>query len=511
MEVSENKTSELTHEFSVAIPAAEIEEKITARLGSLAHTVRLPGFRPGKVPLSLMRKRFGEAVRGDVLEETVKESSQGVLTERGLRPAMTPKIEVTSFEPEGNLEYKMAVEVMPEIAPPDFSAIALERLVAEPEDAEVDKTLTRLAEARKSWTPVVEPRTAEKGDQLIVDFVGRIDGEEFEGGKAEGFAVELGGGGFIPGFEDGLIGLEAGSSTQLALEFPESFPNKALAGKPVVFDITVKEVREPEPVSVDDGFAEAVGAESLDGLKEMIRSEHGRELKTLSRMELKRKLLDALAERCDFALPPGLVEAEYAAIVRQLEKKPEAEAGAAGGEPADAHEHEHDHGHEHEHEHEHEHGHDHDHEHGHDHDHDHEHDHPHPAEPVDAELAEEKKAEYRSLAERRVRLGLLLAEVGRQNNLQVTPEELSKAISAEARRYPGHEKMFFELYRKHESMREALMAPILEDKVVDFILEMANVSERQVPVAELLAAADAAGAVEDGADEEQAAGGSASL
>ncbi len=503
MEVSENKTSELTREFSVAIPAAEIEDKITARLGSLAHTVRLPGFRPGKVPLSLMRKRFGEAVRGDVLEETVKESSQSVLSERGLRPATTPKIEVTSFEPEGNLEYKMAVEVMPEIAPPDFSAIALERLIAEPEDAEVDKTLARLAEARKSWTPVVEPRTAQKGDQLIVDFVGRIDGEEFEGGKAEGFPVELGGGGFIPGFEDGLIGLEAGSSTQLALEFPESFPNKALAGKPVVFDVTVKEVREPEPVSIDDGFAEAVGAGSLDGLKEMIRSEHGRELKTLSRMELKRKLLDALAERCDFALPPGLVEAEYAAIVRQLEKKPEAEAGAAGGEAADAQGNEHDH--------EHGHGHEHEHEHDHEHDHGHEHDHPSPAQPVDAELAEEKRAEYRSLAERRVRLGLLLAEVGRQNNLQVTPEELGKAISAEARRYPGHEKMFFELYRKHESMREALTAPILEDKVVDFILEMANVAERQVPVAELLAAADAAGAIEDGASEDQATGGSPSL
>ena len=199
--------------------------------------------------------------------------------------------------------------------------------MAEPEDAEVDKTLTRLAEARKSWTPVVEPRKAEKGDQVVVDFVGRIDGEEFEGGKAEAFPVELGGGGFIPGFEDGLIGLEAGDATQLSLEFPESFPNKALAGKPVVFDVTVKEVREPEAVSVDDGFAESVGAESLDGLKEMIRSEHGRELKALSRMELKRKLLDALAETSDFALPPGLVEAEYTAIVRQLEKKPEAEAG----------------------------------------------------------------------------------------------------------------------------------------------------------------------------------------
>ena len=487
MEVSENKTSELTREFSVAIPAAEIEEKISARLGSLVHSVQLPGFRPGKVPLSLIRKRYGEAVRGDVLEETVKESSQGVLEERGLRPATTPKIEVTSFEPDGNLVYKMAVEVMPEITPPDFSAIALERLVAEPEDAEVDKTLERLAEARKTWAPVVEPRKAEKGDQVIVDFVGRIEGEEFEGGKAENYPVELGGGGFIPGFEDGLVGLEAGSSTQLSLVFPETFPNKALAGKPVVFDVTVKEVREPEPVTVDDALAEKVGAETLDGLKELIRNEHGRELKALSRMELKRKLLDALSEACTFPVPPGLVETEYAAIVRQLETKTD-EEDEAETEAAHAHEHEHDHAHDHDHDHAHDHDHDHDHGHDHDHDHDHGPGQPHAAKAIDEGVSEEKKAEYRSLAERRVRLGLLLAEVGRQNNLQVTAEEMGKAIAMEARRFPGQEKLLFELYRKHESMREALMTPILEDKVVDFILEMASVSERQVPVAELLAA-----------------------
>ncbi|MGZ8995863.1 MAG: trigger factor [Rhodospirillales bacterium] len=485
MDVSENKISELTHEFSVAIPTAEIEEKITARLETLASTVRLPGFRPGKVPLSLLRKRYGEAVRGDVLEEVVRDSSKDVLTERGLRPAMTPKIEVTSFEPGGNLEYKMAVEVMPEIAAPDFSAIALERLVAEPEDAEVDKTLARLAEARKSWTPVVEPRPAQTGDQVVVDFVGRIDGKDFDGGRAEEYAVEIGGGGFIPGFEDGLIGLEAGGSKQLELTFPETFPNKDLAGKPVVFDVTVKEVREPEPVTVDDAFAEKVGAETLVGLKEMIRSEHGRELKALSRMQLKRKLLDALAETSIFPVPPGLIEAEYASIIRQLEKKPSPGEGEAGAEPA--------------------HGHEHAHEHDHDHDHAHDHAHEHAGEAVDAGLSEEDKAEYRSLAERRVRLGLLLAEVGRQNNLQVTPEELSKAITAEAMRYPGHEKMFFDLYRKHESMREALMAPLLEDKVVDFILEMANVADRQVPVAELLAA-NAEGEGEGEGDEGGGAG-----
>jgi trigger factor len=292
-----------------------------------------------------------------------------------------------------------------------------------------------------------------------------------------------------------MIGLGAGESARLELAFPESFPNKTLAGKPVVFDVTVKEIREASPVSVDDALAEGVGAESLDRLKELIRTEHGRELKQLSRMQLKRKLLDALAETCSFAVPPGLVQAEYESIVRDFLR----EAPAAGGDAGEAaHEHGpgHDHAHEHDHDHEHDHAHEHDHDHAHEHDHDHAHEHDHPHEhepataPVDASLSEEKKADYRRIAERRVRLGLLLAEVGRQNNLRVTPEELSKAITNEAMRYPGHEKAFLDLYRKHETMREALSAPILEDKVVDFILEIASVSDRQVPVAELLAAGD---------------------
>ncbi len=325
MEVIENKVSDLAHEFNVAIPSAEIESRIAERLGTLARNARLPGFRPGKVPMSLLRKRYGESLRGEVLEEAVKESSAEVMTERGLRPALTPKIEITSFEPEGNLEYKMAVEVLPEITPPDFAAIELERMVAEPEEAEVEKTLARLAEVRKSWTPVIEARSAQKGDQAVIDFVGRIDGEEFEGGRAEGYEVEIGGGGFIPGFEDGLIGLSVGDHTQLDLAFPEGFPNKALAGKPVVFDVDVRELREPEPVSVDDAFAQAVGAEDLEALKATIRTEHGRELKALARMQVKRALLDRLAETNTFAVPAGLVDAEYRSVVRQLAETGEGE------------------------------------------------------------------------------------------------------------------------------------------------------------------------------------------
>lgn len=488
MEVTENKISDLAHEFSVAIPSAEIETRIDARLGTLARNAKLPGFRPGKVPMSLLRQRYGEALRGEVLEETVKSTSNEVLTDRGLRPALTPKIEVTSFEPEGNLEYKMAVEVLPEIVPPDFAAIELERMVATPEDEEVDKTLAHLAEAHKSWTPVLEARPAQNGDQAVIDFVGRIDGEEFEGGRAERYEVDIGDGGFIPGFEEGLIGLSVGDHAQLDLVFPDSFPNKDLAGKPVVFDVDLKELREAEPVSIDDAFAQSVGAESLEALKETIRGEHGRELKSLARMHVKRALLDRLAEVVTFAVPEGLVDAEYRSVVRQLANTP-------GDDGAQDEEHDHDH----------------------DHDHDQEHDHDHQPDPehaadvpaIDAGLSDDDKAEYRRLAERRVRLGLLLAEVGRANNLRVTPEELSKAIMAEARRYPGQEKAVIDFFREQEAARESLAAPLLEDKVVDFILEMANVAEREVSVAELIAAGEGGDAPAQG--EPAAAEGSASV
>lgn len=477
MQVTENKLNDLTHEFSIAVPAADIEQKMTTRLVSLARNVRLPGFRPGKVPMSLLRKRYEEALRGEVLEETIQASSVDVMTERGLRPALTPKIEITSFEPGGDLQYKMAVEVLPEIQMPDFAAIELERLVAAPEESEVDKALSRFADIRKQWTALAAPRASQQGDQVIIDFVGRIDGEEFEGGRGDGYEVELGAGGFIPGFEEGLTGLTGGVHTELALSFPDGFPNEALRGKPVVFEIDVKEIREPQPVTIDDDFAKSLGAESMDALKATIREEHARELKSLSRVHLKRKLLDRLAEDNTFAVPTGLVDSEYASVVRQLASKDAApvETHAHGGD--DNHDHD-DHaapGHDHDHDHDHAH-------HGHDHGHDEQ---PNPA--ADAALSDEQKAEYRALAERRVRLGLLLAEVGRANNVQVTAEELSKAIMTEARRYPGQEKTVIEFFRNNDSARASLSAPLLEDKVVDFALEMAKVSERDIAVAELLA------------------------
>jgi len=458
MQVTESKADGLTREFKVAVPAADIEKKIDSRLKEMAQTARLPGFRPGKVPVSLLRKRYELALRGEVLEAAVKESAETVMKDRELRPAGEPKIEITSFEDKGDLEYTMAVEVLPEIEPMDFSTIELERQVAEPDESEIDKTLARLADAHKSSTAVTDNRKSKTGDVVVIDFVGRVDGEEFAGGKAEGYELELGLGRFIPGFEEQLVDAESGENREVKVTFPEDYGAAGLAGKEAVFDVTVKEVRETVPAAVDDELAKRFSLESLEALKQSIREEHGRELKTFSRLRLKRSLLDNLAKQYTFEVPPGMVQREFETIVRQLKSEKHAD-----------------------HEHDHQHDHDHDHEHDHDHTHDHRHE-----DEVGADLSEKERDEYRSIAERRVRLGLLLAEVGRVNNLRVTQDELNKAMMTEAQRLPGHEQAVFDYFRNHPQAAEALAAPILEDKVVDFITEMSKVEERKVSVEELM-------------------------
>ncbi len=472
MQVTESKADGLTREFKVAVPAADIEQKIESRLKELAQTARLPGFRPGKVPVSLLRKRYELALRGEVLEAAVNESAEKVMKDRELRPAAEPKIEVTAFEDKGDLEYNMAVEVLPEIEPIDFSKIELERQVAEPDESEVEKTLERLAESHKTSTAITEERKSKTGDAVVIDFVGRVDGEEFAGGKAEGYELELGTGRFIPGFEEQLVDVGPSESKQVKVTFPEDYGAAGLAGKEAVFDVTVNEVRETAPAAIDDELAKKFGQESLETLKQNIRDEHGRELKTFSRMRLKRSLLDSLAETHSFEVPPGMVQREFESIVRQLKSEKQAD---------DGHDHDHDHDHDHEHDHDHDHGHEHAHDHDHDHDHDHGHDHD-----VGADLSEKDRDEYRSIAERRVRLGLLLAEVGRVNNLRVTQDELNKAMMAEAQRLPGHEQAVLDYFRNNPQAAESLAAPILEDKVVDFITEMSKVEDRKVSIEELV-------------------------
>jgi len=445
MQVTELNSEGLSREYKVALPAKEIEEKISFRLKELSETVQLPGFRPGKVPVSLLRKRFGPSVMGEVLERAVNDSSQQALAEKGIRPASQPEIEITSYEDGADLEYTISVEMLPEIEPMDFGALKLERLVPEIEDKEVDDALGRIADQHKSSAAISGDRAAQDGDMVVIDFTGRVDGEEFAGGKAEGYSLELGSGMFIPGFEEQLVGAKTGDQVTVKVNFPDEYGAEELAGKEAEFDVTLHEIQESAAAEVDDELAKKMGVADLDALKTTIREEQGRELRDLSRMHLKKNLLDQLADAHEFEVPPKLLESEFDSIWAQYEQ----------------HQKEH-------------HDHDHDHDHGHDHDHDHDHDH------GEEKDEEEQKAEFREIAERRVRLGLLLSEVGRNNNIEINQEDVNRAMMEEARKYPGQEQMVLDHFKNTPEALQSLTAPIYEDKVVDFILEMATVSEKPV-------------------------------
>jgi len=436
MQITETTTEGLKREFKVVIPAADIEQRMTSRLTELGRSVRLPGFRPGKIPMTVLRKRYGPAVMSEVLERAVNDTSGEALREQNLRPALQPKVEIVAFNEGTDLEFKLAVEVLPEIQPMDFAELKLERLRPEVPEEEVQAALERVArQQRKSET--VE-RAAQTGDVVVIDFKGSVDGKEFPGGSAEGYSLELGTGSFIPGFEEQMVGAKAGESRTVSVTFPADYGAADLAGKLASFEVTVKEVRALQPQPLDDSLAQAIGMEKLDELRQSLSEQIERNYEDLARQRLKRTLLDRLAERHEFAVPQGMVEIEFGAIWRQFEQERERQKAAGNAEPE---------------------------------------------EPVNEE---ELKAEYRGIAERRVLLGLLLAEVGRNHNISVTPEEINRALTERARQFPGQERRVIEYYRNHPEAIDQLRAPMFEDKVIDFILERAEVTERRVPVSELL-------------------------
>lgn len=459
MQVTEIKSEGLRREFKIAVSAKEIEEKINFRLADLARTVNMPGFRPGKVPVAVMKKRYGGAVLGEVVESAVNDGTRQAMIERGLRPAAEPKVEITSMKEGGDLEYTLAVDVLPEIKPMDFSKLELERLTVAADDAAVEKAINRLAEAHKTSKPVDPARPSAKGDVVVIDFVGSIDGTEFPGGKADGYHLELGSGSFIPGFEDQLVGKSAGDKTEVKVAFPADYGAAELAGKEASFAVTVHEVHESVPSAIDDGLAAKVGMADLAALKGALRDEQGRELKEFSRMKMKRQLLDKLYDAHEFEVPSSLVENEFEAIWRQFEEhRKNTAAGEGDGKDAEALN----------------------------------------EKDEEKKTDEEHKAEFQEIAERRVRLGLLLAEVGRLNNIQVSQEDINRAMSAEARRYPGQEKAVMDYYKNSPEAMQALTGPIYEEKVVDFMIELAKVSEREVSIEELMKV--------DGADADDAEG-----
>lgn len=460
MQVTETSAEGLKREYRIVVPAGDLESEIDRRLGEISKTIRLPGFRPGKAPMNLLKTRFGNAVRGEVLESQVQASSAEAMQQNNLRPALPPKVEIVSATEGTDLEYTMSVEVLPELPELKFDDLGLEKLVAEIPKEDVDKALERMAEQyRKSE---VVDRAAAKGDLVGISFVGKIDGVEFPGGKGDNISLEIGAGQFIPGFEDQLAGAKGGEDREVKVTFPADYGVADLAGKDAVFEVKVNEVRERAPAVIDDSLAEEVGLEKLDELRDEIEGRMRRDYDGVARQRLKRELLDKLAERYTFEVPPGMVEMEFATIMQQYETEKAAqkaraeqaagaaaEGGSEGGDsPAEA---------------------------------------AGEAEPDDEEKT---KGEFREIAERRVRLGLLLAEVGRTNNISVSQEEINQALTREARNHPGYERQVIEYYRNNPDAVSNLRGPIYEEKVVDFVVELAKLSERKVSPLELLSLPD---------------------
>jgi trigger factor len=443
MHVTEITSEGLKHEFAVTVDAGDIEKQVEARLEELRRDVQLPGFRPGKVPMKLLRQRYGRSVMGEVIERAVGESSAAAMKERNLRPALQPKVDIVNFAEGANLEYKMAVEVLPEIEPMDFTELELERLKPAIPEEDVTKALERIAHGQRKQEKADRP--AAKGDVVVIDFAGTVDGKPVPGAAAQAYSLELGSANFIPGFEDGLVGVSAGEERTLDLTFPADYGSADLAGKPVQFKVTVKEVRSLAAQPIDETLATATGFDSLDELKQTVRGQIERDYARLARQKLKRDLLDKLAERHHFPIPTGMVDIEFDQIWHQVEDERKRESQGKTEPP------------------------------------------PLPSPEEEAKM----KAEYRAIAERRVRLGLLLSEVGRRNSLTVTQEELNRALMETARRFPGRERQAVEYYRSNQQLMDSLRAPLYEDKVVDFIIGRAKVTDRAVPPAELVAAAEA--------------------
>lgn len=456
MQVIETSAEGLNREFKVVVPAEDIEQRIDTRLSEIGKTIRIPGFRPGKVPKSILRQRYRKSVMGEILEGTVNESAQEAMSDRGIRPALQPKIEVTDFDDGKDLEFTVAVETLPDVTVPDFSDLEIDRPVAEVSEEAVEDSITKIAEQQKQFHPAEEGRAVAEGDQVLIDFEGSIDGEVRDEMSSSDFELEIGSDRLVPGFEEQLVGHKAGETVDVTLTFPEDYPAEDFRGKPAAFTVTIKEARPPKGVSIDDELGKAMGFDDLEGLKEAVRKRTQQEFEQYTRARMKRQLLDRLAERHTFEVPKGMVSLEFETIWKQVQESLK---------------------------------------------------NPDPNDPDKDKPEDQLREEYMAIAERRVRLGLLLAEVGKAANVQVSQEELNRGLINEARRYPGQEQQVIEFFRKNPKAIENLRAPILEEKVVDHILDQVKITETTVSQEELLRDPDETPAVENG--EEQPGAGEA--
>lgn len=436
MQITETSAEGLRRDYKVVITTQDIDSRVQTRLIEVGKTVKMPGFRPGKVPMPILKQRYGMSVLGEVLEAAVQESVDKLVADNKLRPALQPDVKAVEPFAEGkDFTIDVAVELLPEFEPADLSGVEIEKPVATVADDAVAESLGRLSKGRRTTEKVEEDRAAVSGDILLIDFDGSVDGEKRPGMKGEGHELELGSNSFIPGFEDQLVGAKAGSDVTVKVTFPTEYHAAELAGKDAVFEVKVHEIRAAKDAELNDELAKSFGFDDLEGLKTAITERIGEEYASTSRLRAKRALLDKLAELHSFDVPAGMVEIEFEQIWKRLQD--ELARGGADAEDKDKDE-------------------------------------------------EALKAEYRDIAVRRVRLGLLLSEIGRRNNIAVTREELNKAMIDEVRRYPGQEQQVFDFFRKNPQAVESLRAPIYEDKVVDFILGSVKVNEVTVSVDELM-------------------------
>jgi len=432
MQISETLSQELHKQFTVTYPVSELEGRVNARLEEMKPRINLKGFRPGKAPVSFLKKQFGKSVMGEVVEAAVNEGSQKAISDNKLKPALQPRVEPVGsvedvVEGKADLTFKVIVDLMPDFEVTDVAKLTVERLVSDIADADIAEALDRLAKNARSYA--TKDGAAEKDDVVVIDYEGSIDGVPFAGGKGEDFNLTLGSGTFIPGFEDGLIGAKAGESRDVKVTFPSEYHAPEMAGKDAVFKVAVKEVKAPEETKIDDELAKKLGLDNLATLKERVKEQLESDYKGASRMHLKRRVLDALDNTHTFPLPPAMVEHEFSNIWAQVEDELKREGKTAADE---------------------------------------------------GKTEDELKAEYRKIAERRVRLGLVLGKLGEQNGITIAGDEVQRAILARARQFPGQEQQVFQFYAKNPQAQAEIRAPLFEDKVVDFIAELATVNDRKV-------------------------------
>jgi trigger factor len=448
MQVTETLNEGLKHEFKVNVPASDLDAKADARLVDMKDKVRLNGFRPGKVPVAHLKKIYGRSVMAETIDQTIRDTNTQLFTERGFRLAAEPKVTMPTEAKEveellsgkSDLTYTVAIEVVPQIKLADFKGFSLEKPVAEITDTEINEAIQRIADANRSYAAKGEGAKAESGDRVTINFTGRINGEVFEGGTGEGIQVVIGTGQFIPGFEEQLIGIGAGETRTLKVAFPKNYMSEKLAGQPAEFETTATAIEAPQKTEINDEFAKSLGMESLDKLKDAARERLAAEFTGATRQKVKRTLLDRLDEAHQFEAPPTLIEEEFNLMWNSIK----AEMESSGKTFAD-----------------------------------------------ENTTEEASKEEYRKIADRRVRLGLVLSDIGEKNKITVTDDEVSRAVIERARQMPGREKEVWDFYRNNAQALAQLRAPIFEDKVVDFILELANVTEKKVSREELFRDEDA--------------------